>query len=217
MYRSSGFDRHTTVGSGFGLKPFVRPTVKRIFDFVVAVSLIIFLLPIFVIIALLLKLTSRGPIFFRQERYGLNKKKFTIYKFRTMTPEACASQFAQAVKSDTRVTVFGQFLRRTSLDELPQFINVLKGDMSIVGPRPHAVEMDELLSETVRHYDERFSVKPGITGLSQSTGFRGPTVTSRDIIGRIARDRFYIRNQSLILDIMIVLRTARVMWFGNAF
>jgi putative colanic acid biosynthesis UDP-glucose lipid carrier transferase len=163
-----------------------------------------------VVIAGAVRLTSGGPVIFKQSRYGLDGQKILVYKFRSMTVTEDGSVVPQAQKNDARVTKLGAFLRRTSLDELPQFINVLQGRMSIVGPRPHAVAHNELYRKLIKGYMVRHKVKPGITGWAQVNGFRGETDTLEKMQGRIDHDLDYLRNWSLALDIRIILRTVKI-------
>ncbi|WFT81317.1 MULTISPECIES: sugar transferase [unclassified Methylobacterium] len=180
---------------------------KRATDIAVALAALVFLLPVFVAVAILIKAETPGPVFFRQRRYGVQRRPFLIFKFRTMTVLEASGAFRQAAANDARVTRIGRFLRRSSLDEAPQLINVLVGDMSLVGPRPHAVAMDDAYAPVVSHYEDRFLVRPGLTGLAQISGYRGPTDTHDKIARRIAHDRAYIRRWSLLLDFAIMLRT----------
>ena len=159
------------------------------------------------VIATIIKFTSRGPVLFKQDRYGLDGKKIKVWKFRSMTVTENADNVVQATKNDMRITPFGAFLRRTSLDELPQFFNALKGDMSVVGPRPHAVSHNEEYRKQVDYYMLRHKVKPGITGWAQVNGWRGETDTVDKMEMRIKYDLEYIRNWSLWLDFKIVLFT----------
>jgi putative colanic acid biosynthesis UDP-glucose lipid carrier transferase len=170
------------------------------------------------LIALAIKLTSRGPVLFRQRRYGLNGKEIYVWKFRTMTVCEDSAEVRQATKNDSRVTPVGAFLRRTSLDELPQFFNVLLGEMSIVGPRPHAVAHNELYRGKIHGYMLRHKVKPGITGWAQVNGWRGETDTVEKMEQRIAHDLYYIHNWRLAWDLYIILRTVfgRKVW-NNAY
>ena len=180
---------------------------KRSFDFLISLFVVVFILSwIFPIIGLLIMLDSKGPVYFIQNRPGFNEKGFQCYKFRTMRENNSTEQ--SATRNDPRVTRLGAFLRRTSIDELPQFINVLIGDMSIVGPRPHLWRQNETYNTTVQKYMLRHYVNPGITGLAQAKGFRGEIETEDDIINRIRYDVFYIENWSLILDIKIMIQTA---------
>ena len=185
---------------------------KRASDILLSALALTILAPLFVLVALLVKLDSRGPVFFRQKRHGFNHNLFDIYKFRTMRAEAADPDAATLVtKSDPRVTRFGRFLRRTSIDELPQLWNVLKGDMSLVGPRPHALSAkadDQLYDEAVAEYAERHRVKPGITGWAQVNGWRGETDTVEKIQKRVEHDLYYIEHWSPLLDGWILLMTA---------
>ena len=180
---------------------------KRLEDIVLS-SLILLLIAVpLIVVAIAVRVTSRGPVIFRQRRYGLNGKEFKIWKFRTMTVMEDGSQFVQARPGDARVTRLGSFLRRTSIDELPQFINVLRGDMSIVGPRPHPVALDDEHRKLIPYYFFRHKIRPGITGLAQISGFRGPTDTLDKMRGRIEYDIQYIERWSLGLDLRIILIT----------
>ena len=171
-----------------------------------------FLAPLLALVAILIKIDSPGPVLFKQRRYGFNNMEFDVFKFRTMqVAEADASGARQTARNDRRVTRFGRFLRRTSIDELPQLINVWLGDMSIVGPRAHPVGMlirDQPYHEIVRHYAARHRVKPGITGLAQVNGNRGEVDTHEKAAHRVHYDLFYIENWSIWLDLSILLRTA---------
>ena len=186
---------------------------KRCFDASAAFLLLLILAPGLLAIALAIKLTSPGPILFRQWRYGLNNQLFRIYKFRTMhADQGDEAGVQQTRRGDQRVTWLGHFLRRSSLDEVPQLLNVLKGDMSLVGPRPHVPGMlagGVLYEELVPHYFERHRVRPGITGLAQANGLRGSTEDPGAAIARIERDLEYIDNWSLQLDLRLLIETAR--------
>jgi len=189
------------------LKAPLNKFLKRLFDILFSSAVIIFLLSwLTPILAIFIKLESKGPVFFKQTRNGFNYKEFDCYKFRSMTPNKEAHLF-QATKGDNRITKVGKFLRKTSLDELPQFFNVLFGDMSVVGPRPHMVSHTNMYAESVDKFMVRHFVKPGITGLAQVSGFRGEVETDKDIINRVKYDIFYIENWSLLLDIKIVIQT----------
>lgn len=182
--------------------------LKTIEDYVVAIIALMVTLPLILLIAALIKLESSGPIFFKQLRHGLSGKIINVYKFRTMKyQKSNNSLVVQAQKNDSRVTKVGRFLRRTSLDELPQLINVIKGEMSIVGPRPHAVEHNHQYKSLIESYMKRHIVKPGITGWAQINGFRGETDTIEKMEGRIQCDIFYIENWSIRLDIKIMVLT----------
>ena len=181
--------------------------LKRFEDIVVGSLILIMISPILAIIACAIKLNSKGPVFFKQIRYGLNGKPIKVYKFRTMKVMENGATVKQAVKDDPRVTTVGKFLRRTSLDELPQFINVVQGNMSVVGPRPHAVAHNEEYRKLIPGYMLRHKVKPGITGLAQIRGWRGETDTLEKMEKRIECDLEYIRMWSLTLDLKIILLT----------
>ena len=181
--------------------------LKRLEDIVVG-SLILLIIAIpMLVIAICVKLTSRGPALFRQRRYGLNGEVIDVLKFRSMTVTEDGDEIKQATKDDPRVTKLGGFLRRTNLDELPQFFNVVGGSMSIVGPRPHAVAHNELYRKKVRGYMLRHKVKPGITGWAQINGWRGETDTLEKMEKRVEHDLDYIRNWSLLWDLQIILMT----------
>ncbi|MBL1422635.1 MAG: sugar transferase [Alphaproteobacteria bacterium] len=179
----------------------------RVFDITISIIALILSAPIMMAIALVIKFTSKGPVIYTQQRYGLNQKKFTIYKFRSMVVSKDNQAFLQCAKNDARVTFAGRLLRKSSLDELPQFLNVLRGEMAIVGPRPHAVEMDDEYMKSIANYAKRFAVKPGITGLAQIRGFRGATDTLDKIVGRIKADCEYIERKTIFLDIYIICLT----------
>jgi len=184
--------------------------IKRLSDFFLASAILVLIAPILIAIAIGVKMSSPGPILFKQRRYGVDGRKIVVYKFRTMTVAEDGDVVRQATKNDARVTRFGAFLRKTSLDELPQFINVLQGRMSVVGPRPHAVAHNELYRKLIRGYMIRHKVRPGITGLAQVNGFRGETETVDKMKGRIEYDLAYLRNWSVLLDLQIVLKTVVV-------
>jgi putative colanic acid biosysnthesis UDP-glucose lipid carrier transferase len=189
--------------------------VKRASDIVLACLILALVSPLLAAIALGVKLSSPGPILFRQRRYGLDGRKIVVYKFRSMTVAEDGDLVRQATRNDSRITRFGAFLRRTSLDELPQFINVLQGRMSVVGPRPHAVAHNELYRKLIRGYMIRHKVRPGITGLAQVAGFRGETETVEKMKGRIEMDLTYLRNWSVLLDLQIILKTIVVVLGGR--
>ena len=180
---------------------------KRMEDIVLGTGMMIALALPMLIIALGVKLSSPGPVFFKQTRYGMRGERIKVWKFRSMTVCEDGENVAQARKEDPRVTPFGGFLRRTSLDELPQLFNVLSGSMSLVGPRPHAVSHNEYYRSQIKGYMLRHKVKPGITGLAQINGFRGETETLDKMSGRIAYDLEYIRNWSLLMDLRILWMT----------
>ncbi len=189
-----------------------RRLLKAIEDRGLALVFLLIASPIMLLIAVLIKLTSTGPVFFRQQRHGLNGKKFSVYKFRSMiVHRENSGQVSQATKHDPRVTKIGRFLRSTSLDELPQLLNVLQGDMSIVGPRPHAVEHNEYYKDLVSSYMQRFRMKPGITGWAQVNGYRGETDTLEKMQRRVEHDLYYIENWTLAFDLRIIWLT---LWRG---
>lgn len=184
---------------------------KRLIDVFGSLTGLIFLLPLFVLVATLICLESRGSPIFRQRRTGYNGVPFVIYKFRTMSVAEDGAVVVQAVRGDSRVTQLGSFLRRSSIDELPQLLNVLKGEMSLVGPRPHAIAHDEYYGEAITGYTSRFGAKPGLTGLAQVSGLRGATEDMSLMAARVARDVEYIRHWSVWLDLRILVRT---LWMG---
>jgi Undecaprenyl-phosphate glucose phosphotransferase len=193
--------------------------VKRTFDIVFSSLVIVLIFSwLFPIVALWIKFDSKGPIFFKQKRTGQDKKDFYCYKFRTMQINV-DSDSKQASRDDSRITRFGNFLRKSSIDELPQFFNVLFGSMSVIGPRPHMIKHTEEYAKKVEKFMARHFVKPGITGLAQAKGFRGETTQIRQMKNRVKLDRFYIDNWSLWLDIKILLLTTLVVIKGdeNAF
>ncbi|SHN03070.1 Sugar transferase involved in LPS biosynthesis (colanic, teichoic acid) [Cyclobacterium lianum] len=189
--------------------------IKRFFDLTISVFLILFVMSWVVpLIALMIRIDSRGPILYRQLRHGKGNKAFWCYKFRTMKANT-ESDLLQASKNDQRVTRVGRFLRKSSLDEIPQVINVLIGEMSLIGPRPHAVPMNHVFSNEINNYMFRHVVKPGITGLAQSRGYRGEIIDHFDIYGRVKLDHFYIRKWCLFLDLKIVFWTLSTILFKN--
>jgi putative colanic acid biosysnthesis UDP-glucose lipid carrier transferase len=183
---------------------------KRISDVALSLLILAMIAPLLIVIGAAVKLGSPGPAIFRQRRYGLDGEEIVVYKFRSMCVTEDGTAIKQAQKNDARVTPLGAFLRRTSLDELPQFINVLQGRMSIVGPRPHAVAHNELYRKLIKGYMVRHKVKPGITGLAQVNGYRGETQTLDKMQGRIDFDLDYLRNWSLRMDLCIILKTIRM-------
>jgi putative colanic acid biosynthesis UDP-glucose lipid carrier transferase len=189
--------------------PFVghNALIKRLEDWLLLLVLFPFVCLLVVPIAVGVAVSSSGPVFFRQSRYGLDGKRFVMWKFRTMYVDNCQEGFLQAKPNDPRVTRLGRFLRATSLDELPQFLNVLRGEMSIVGPRPHPDVVNEELRERIYRYMIRHKVRPGITGLAQVSGFRGETETPEKMEKRIAYDLEYIKSWSVWLDLKILFRT----------
>jgi putative colanic acid biosynthesis UDP-glucose lipid carrier transferase len=189
--------------------------VKRVSDVVLATIILVLISPLMLAIAIGVKLSSPGPVIFKQRRNGLDGEEITVYKFRSMTTQDNGSVVAQATRNDPRITRFGAFIRRTSLDELPQFINVLQGQMSIVGPRPHAVAHNEQYREIIKAYMVRHKVKPGITGWAQVNGHRGETDTLDKMKARVEYDLEYLRNWSLGLDLQIIVRTIRLVFFDR--
>jgi undecaprenyl-phosphate galactose phosphotransferase/putative colanic acid biosynthesis UDP-glucose lipid carrier transferase len=181
--------------------------VKRGFDLVIACTALVLLAPLLTITAIAIKLDSSGPVIFKQRRRGFNEKKFYIYKFRTMRVTEDGPDIVQAKRSDSRITRIGRVLRESSIDELPQLMNVIKGDMSLVGPRPHAVAHDDEYGRIIANYAMRHHVKPGITGLAQVHGCRGETPQTEHMAKRIELDIAYINRWSIILDIKILCRT----------
>jgi putative colanic acid biosynthesis UDP-glucose lipid carrier transferase len=195
-----------------------RLLIKSLEDFVLSALILIMVSPILLAVAITIKLDSPGPVFFRQQRMGWNGKIFRIWKFRSMyvhQPEN--GVVVQAQKNDPRVTRVGAFIRRTSLDELPQVFNVLTGEMSLVGPRPHAIQHDEEYSRRIADYFARHNIKPGITGLAQVRGYRGETRDIEQMVQRVESDIEYINNWSLALDLSILLRTITVFTGKNAY
>ena len=185
--------------------------LKRSEDIVVSTIILLLISQILLLITISIKATSKGPIIFKQKRGGINNKEIVIYKFRSMSTQDNGSIVKQATKNDARITPIGKFLRKTSLDELPQFINVIQGKMSIVGPRPHAVAHDLEYGNLIPEYNQRFLVKPGITGLAQINGWRGETDTLEKMQKRVDMDLDYINNWTLWLDIKIIFIT---IWKG---
>jgi putative colanic acid biosynthesis UDP-glucose lipid carrier transferase len=192
---------------------------KRSFDIFFSVLFIVLVFSwLAPIIAILIKLNSKGPVFFKQDRWGLNNERIICYKFRTMRHQSSADdgEFKQAGRDDERVTTLGRILRKTSLDELPQFLNVLKGDMSVVGPRPHPIPLSMESKDIVQNYMLRHLVKPGITGWAQVNGSRGEVQTPADMRRRVAFDLWYIENWSFWLDCQIIFQTIVNLIKGDA-
>lgn len=180
---------------------------KRAFDVLLSFGALLFFLPLLVTIAMLVKLESRGPALFRQRRTGLHGKIFTVFKFRTMTVAEDGEMVRQATRDDVRVTALGATLRKFSLDELPQLLNVLRGEMSLIGPRPHAVAHDETWGKLAPGYERRFRARPGLTGYAAICGFRGEIRELQAIVDRVDADNEYIDTWSIALDLRIVWRT----------
>jgi putative colanic acid biosynthesis UDP-glucose lipid carrier transferase len=186
--------------------------LKRASDIAFSSVLLLLLWPLLLAIAIGVRSTSPGPVLFRQRRYGMYGEAISVYKFRTMTVCEDGATVVQAQRNDSRVTPFGAFLRRTSLDELPQLFNVLLGSMSLVGPRPHAVSHNEEYRRIIDGYMLRHKVRPGITGWAQVNGYRGETDTVDKMQRRVEYDLDYLRNWSLGLDLVILMRTATLVW-----
>jgi len=184
--------------------------MKRIVDVVLAAFALLFFLPIILLAAIAIKLDSPGPVLFRQVRKGFNGKRFVILKFRTMTVQEEGADVVQAKRDDSRVTTIGRLLRESSIDELPQLWNVLRGDMSLIGPRPHALVHDDYFETVLRDYAFRRHVKPGLTGWAQCNGARGPTPTIEHVATRVKLDLWYIHNWSVWLDVLILIKTTYV-------
>lgn len=185
--------------------------VKDLLDRALAFFALLVLSPLLLLIALAIRLESPGPVIFRQERGGRYGKPFEIIKFRTMVAEACEAMWVeQARPGDPRITPLGHWLRRTSIDELPQLLNVLRGEMSIVGARPHALTHDSYYRHHIREYDRRMTMKPGLTGWAQVNGLRGHTATIDAMRARVEHDLYYVKHWSLALDLRIMLRTFKV-------
>ena len=189
--------------------------IKRISDLVLAFIILVLMSPVLLVLAIGVKLSSPGPVIFKQKRNGLDGDEIIVYKFRSMRAQDNGTVVPQATKDDPRVTPFGAFIRRTSLDELPQFINVLQGRMSIVGPRPHAVAHNEMYRQLIKAYMVRHKVKPGITGWAQVHGHRGETDTIEKMQARVEYDLEYLRNWSLGMDLQIIARTIKVVFFDR--
>ena len=184
-----------------------RGISKRVTDILIASLILLLALPLLIMIAIAIRVTSSGPVIFKQRRYGLNGEEFIVYKFRTMRALEDGAQIVQATRNDPRTTTVGRVLRRYSLDELPQLINVLQGRMSVVGPRPHAVAHNEMYRKLIKGYMLRHKVRPGITGLAQVNGLRGETRSVEQMEARVQYDLEYLRNWSIGLDLKILAKT----------
>lgn len=205
-------DAAVASGSPAEVHEVVESWGKRAVDiFGAALALLVFL-PLLCCIALAVRIESRGPVIFKQRRTGYRGRIFTIYKFRTMTVTEDSGDVRHATRNDARVTAIGGLLRRLSLDELPQFLNILKGDMSIVGPRPHALAHDDFYRERIPTYADRFRTRPGLTGLAQVNGLRGEIQDLRCMRDRVAADNLYIESWSLGLDMAILAKTALIIF-----
>jgi Undecaprenyl-phosphate glucose phosphotransferase len=213
----TGFMRRSRIGSCGQLRVLELPCgpsslrdrlIKRSFDVAVAAASLLLLWPLFLVVAVLIKLDTPGPVFFRQTRLGFNNDPIDVWKFRSMTTfNDSTDEFRQAVRNDPRVTRVGRFIRRANIDELPQLINVLKGEMSIVGPRPHAVAHNDLFADQINGMFRRHNVKPGITGWAQVNGFRGETDTFEKMQHRVEHDIYYVDNWSFFFDLKIMIMT----------
>jgi len=194
---------------------------KRAFDIILTLSAILVLSPLFVVVGVLIKLDSSGPVLFRQVRIGRGNKMFTMLKFRSMRIEGCDNNGTRSTsRVDNRITRIGRLIRMTSIDELPQLFNVLSGDMSIVGPRPHALgsrAADKLFWEVDDRYWHRHATKPGVTGLAQIRGYRGATLVEDDLVNRLQADLEYLENWSILRDVKIIAMTFGVLLHKNAF
>lgn len=191
---------------------------KRCFDLCAAIVLLVLVAPLLAALAIAIKLQSPGPVLFRQTRLGRDGRPFEILKLRSMTVCESAGGTVQATRADPRVTPIGRFMRRASLDELPQLVNVVRGEMSLVGPRPHAVDHEHYYEDRIVDYALRRSVRPGVTGLAQVSGRRGATPRLADMQARVEMDLWYVRNRSFALDLRIlVLTVPRVLWDENAY
>jgi putative colanic acid biosynthesis UDP-glucose lipid carrier transferase len=195
------------------LKPItgLSAAFKRLEDFVFGSIALLLLFPLMALISVIVKLDSTGPALFCQARSGRNMEIIKVYKFRTMY-QTGSTEFKQAKRGDPRITRIGAFLRKTSLDELPQLFNVIQGSMSLVGPRPHPLKLDEDFQYVIPSLNSRYCVKPGITGWAQINGFRGETRRVSDMVSRINHDRFYVKHWSLLFDIKILVLTVFKGW-----
>jgi putative colanic acid biosynthesis UDP-glucose lipid carrier transferase len=189
--------------------------LKRIEDLVVSIIILLLISPILLIISIAIKTTSKGPVIFKQKRGGINNNEIIVYKFRSMSTQDNGPVVNQVIKNDARITSIGAFLRKSSLDELPQFINVIQGRMSVVGPRPHALAHNIWYAKLIPEYNQRTLVKPGITGLAQINGFRGETDTLEKMKKRVDMDLIYINNCALWLDIKIIFMTIFTGFFNK--
>ena len=217
-YDSSGHQRIVALELQRAPLSTIERIVKRAVDVSLGLLALIFVLPVIVITALAIKLDGKGPVFFLQNRKGFNGRQFVMFKFRTMTVQENGDVVTQATRNDPRVTKIGRLLRASSIDELPQLVNVLRGDMSLIGPRPHAIAHDNYFERLLQDYAFRHHVKPGITGWAQVNGFRGATPSVDQIARRVEMDLWYINNWSLWLDLQILVKTLfEVLRKRNAF
>lgn len=221
MIGVSRYNHHRTLVVSAGPLHLRDRMMKRLFDIVVSAIVLLILFPVLLVIAIAIRVESPGPILFRQQRIGRDNTLFMMLKFRSMfNDQSDATASVLTSRSDSRVTRIGQFIRRNSIDELPQLINVLRGDMSMVGPRPHALSAraaEQLYWEIDARYRHRHAVKPGVTGLAQVRGFRGATVQAADLTNRLSSDLEYLRNWSMGRDMWILFRTIFVIRHDNAF
>ncbi len=194
-------------GGALSVLPVAQDPLKRALDIVVAGGALLFFAPLLALVAILIKLESRGPVLFRQARGGLNGQAFTIFKFRSMRVQENGDKIVQAKRDDDRITTLGRIIRKTSIDELPQLFNVLKGDMSIVGPRPHALAHDDQYGALIANYHLRFRARPGLTGLAQIKGLRGGTNAVEAMAARVDADNDYIDDWSIWSDVRILAMT----------
>lgn len=205
--QSAGLERRVRPSAGLSAYPVATHPFKRVLDVLIAGFALLLFLPLLLVVMGVIRLESPGQAIFRQRRTGYRGRVFTIYKFRTMTVTEDCDTVRQATKGDARVTEIGALLRKLSIDELPQLWNVLKGDMSIVGPRPHALAHDEYYGALIPTYAARFRAKPGLTGYAQVNGFRGEIQDARGMSDRVAADNSYIEEWSPALDMAILART----------
>ncbi len=197
-------------------QPNFRDAWKRVFDVAGSLLALALLAPLFPVVAILIKVDSKGPVFFRQRRVGKSGRHFLIWKFRTMSVMDDGEVIVQAQRRDVRLTRVGRYLRMLNIDEIPQFLNVLTGEMSIVGPRPHAIAHDAEFAMRNNQYQRRMAVKPGITGWAQVNGLRGPVASDDALMKRIEHDLYYVEHQSLLLDLRILFLTSLPKAFRNA-
>ena len=203
-FHQSAYAAHSGLAGDTG---YARGAAKRALDLALAIPALIVLAPLMIVLAILIRAGSQGPAIFRQTRLGLHGASFKILKFRTMTVVENGPVIKQAERNDARITAVGAWMRRLSLDELPQLINVINGDMSLIGPRPHALAHDSFYGREIAGYDKRQMVKPGISGWAQIHGHRGATVTVSRMRERLAYDVWYARNATFALDVKIIIRT----------
>jgi putative colanic acid biosynthesis UDP-glucose lipid carrier transferase len=218
MPRDLGSDTESAKGDplNLGAERLGRSSLKRLLDIVGALAGLLVLAPLLLLVAVLIVIESPGSPIFRQRRSGYRGAPFVIYKFRTMRVAEDGPNVVQARREDSRVTLVGALLRRTSVDELPQLVNILRGEMSLVGPRPHALAHDDYFGARIADYHGRFRAKPGLTGLAQVSGLRGPTPDVATMAARIEKDLDYIREWSILLDLRILCQTGLIFAFHPA-